>query len=82
MDSTLFLAIGALFPAISWLTLIAGYLHYKWHGRASSVVYVPFVGPLMLDLWLLTRGELGWLLVVPWVIDVGTLFFSPLYPVW
>ena len=80
MDSTLFLAIGALFPAISWLTLIAGYLHYKWHGRASSGVYVPFVGPLMLDLWLLARGEPGWLLVVPWVIDVGTLFFLAALP--
>jgi hypothetical protein len=75
MDSTLLLAIGLLFPAISWLTLIAGYLHYKWHGGSSSGVYVPFVGPVLLDLWLLSRGELAWTLLIPWLADVGTLFF-------
>ena len=80
MDSTLFLAIGLLFPAISWLTLIAGYLHYKWHGGSSSGVYVPFVGPGLLDLWLLARGETGWALVVPWLADVGTLFFLVALP--
>jgi len=80
MDSTLFLAIGLLFPAISWLTLITGYLHYKWHGGSSSGVYVPFVGPGLLDLWLLARGEPGWALVVPWLADVGTLFFLVALP--
>ena len=80
MDSTLFLAIGLLFPAISWLTLISGYLHYKWHGGSSSGVYVPFVGPVLLDLWLLARGEPGWVLVVPWLADVGTLFFLVALP--
>jgi hypothetical protein len=80
MDSSLFLAIGLLFPAISWLTLIAGYLHYQWYGRSSSGVYVPFVGPVLLDLWLLARGEPGWALVVPWLADLGTLFFLVALP--
>jgi hypothetical protein len=77
--STILLAGGLLFPLISWLTFLFS-VRDAQAGRHSSGVYVPFVGPVLLDLWLAGTAAPGWSLILPWLFDIGTLFFLAWLP--
>lgn len=77
--STMLLAGGLLFPLISWLTFLLSVWASR-AGRHSSGVYVPFVGPVVLDFWLAGAAAPGWSLILPWIVDIGTLFFLAWLP--
>jgi hypothetical protein len=74
------LIVGLIFPAISWLSVLGGHLQSRATGKSCSGVYVPFIGPILIDLWLHRVGAPGWTMLVPWITDIGTLFFLWLLP--
>jgi len=75
------LACGLLFPLISWLTFVISVIQAR-AGRHSSGVYIPLVGPVVLDVWLAGTAAPGWTLCLPWLLDIGTLFFFAATPHW
>ncbi|ATQ74220.1 hypothetical protein CR152_06680 [Massilia violaceinigra] len=68
------LVAGCLFPLISWLTLLLSYIVARG-GRSSSGIYIPFVGPALLSIWLVRVDAPHWTLPLPWIADIGTVFF-------
>lgn len=80
MSSHILLILGLLFPLISWLTLACSWWAARRSGGHSSAVLVPFVGPLVLTWWLWQQGAGGWVLALPWVLDIGTVVFLPMLP--
>lgn len=74
------LVFGLFFPVVSWLSFIASRLHAIKTKRHSSAIFVPVVGPIMIDWWLVSEGASYWWLVVPWLADIGTLFFISIAP--
>ena len=76
MASSLLLAAGLLFPAISLLSFIASTLQSVMSKKHSSGIYVPLIGPVLLDYWLLSVEGQHWMLAVPWLVDIGTIFFA------
>ncbi len=79
MENTL-LIVGLIFPLLSWLTLAIGAIQTLSTGKGSSGVYIPFIGPLLIDIWLLVAGAPPWTLLIPWIADIGTLFFLWVLP--
>ena len=74
------LIIGLIFPLLSWLTLVTGAIQARSTGRGSSGVYIPFIGPILIDIWLLGVGAPPWALIIPWIADIGTVFFLWVLP--
>jgi len=71
----LFLGAGAFFPVLS---LVTGLLSaYEWfvNKRHCSPVFLPFVGPIFFDIGLLLAKEPLWTLLLPWILDIGTIAF-------
>ncbi len=71
----LLLIVGLLFPIVSWVSLALMVYAGKRTGSAQSGIFVPFIGPVLLDVWLVLAGWPTWWLFVPWLLDIGTLFF-------
>jgi len=72
--------IGLIFPLLSWVTFLLSLYERKAKQRHASPVYIPFVGPVAIDIALLGEGaEWGWL-ALPWVLDIGTLAFLRVMP--
>lgn len=65
------LIFGLMFPLISWYSFVAQGLSKS----NSSGVYVPFIGPLLLDLWIFAKLGASWYLLIPWLVDIGTIIF-------
>lgn len=74
------LIIGLIFPLLSWLTLFIGVIQPRFTGKGYSGVYIPFIGPILIDIWLLGVGAPPWFLIIPWIADIGTLFFLWVLP--
>ena len=74
------LILGLVFPMLSWLTLVVGSIQARSTGKSSSGVYIPFIGPILIDIWLLGVGAPSWSLIIPWIVDIGTLFFLWVLP--
>ena len=74
------LILGLVFPMLGWLTLVAGAIQFRATGKGSSGVYIPFIGPALIDIWLLQIGAPAWSLILPWFGDIGTLFFLWVLP--
>lgn len=72
---TVLLIVGLLFPIVSWVSLPLMVYAGKRTGRVQSGIFVPFIGPVLLDVWLVLAGWPTWWLFVPWLLDIGTLFF-------
>lgn len=77
--STALLAAGLIFPLLSALTGAASWIASR-RDRRVSPVFVPLIGPVLLDVWLFQRGVSPWLFVIPWLADVGTLGFLSAAP--
>ena len=71
---------GLIFPTISWLTFIACTLQATFAGKSSSGVYIPIIGPILLDIWILLINAPGWTLAIPWIADIGTIIFALAIP--
>ena len=65
---------GLLFPVISWITLALSIFAAR-AGRSTSGVYIPIIGPVLLSLWLFRANEPNWMVLLPWILDIGTVFF-------
>jgi len=78
MASLLFF--GLLFPIISWLTTIGCY--YKWlkYKKHSSAIYIPFIGPVLLTIWVCGAEKPWWLIPIVWICDIGTVSFIYVIP--
>ena len=74
------LTLGLLFPAVSWITLLASSIQQLTRGLSSSGVYIPFIGPVLLDIWLVLLGAPTWTLSIPWIADIGTVLFLWVFP--
>lgn len=74
MENALLIA-GLIFPAISWLSFLASGIQYLLAKKTSSGVYIPFIGPLLIDIWIIAVDAPIWTLVIPWIADIGTVFF-------
>lgn len=71
---------GLVFPTISWLTLFQSVWTGWRKGRSSSVVFIPFVGPILLTWWISIEGHSLWMISVVWVLDIGTMCFIAMMP--
>lgn len=77
---TLLIAIGILFPFLSWLTLGLSFYEKKFHNRNASPIFIPFIGPIALNIAVILKGESLLWLPLPWLLDVGTLSFFYIMP--
>ncbi len=67
---------GLFFPLISLASLV----FTRWAsrpGHTPSGVYIPFIGPILLCVWLGRVDAPAWTFLLPWVLDVGTLILLP-----
>ncbi len=69
------LVAGLIFPAVSWLTFMASRRSLWRHKKRASSVFIPFVGPLLLTIWVVCAGKPLWLMAIAWGADIGTLAF-------
>lgn len=74
------LVVGLIFPAISWLSIIVKMLQYVLTKKSSSEVYIPFIGPILIDIWIVAVDGPVWTLVIPWIADIGTIMFGIAMP--
>ena len=74
------LVLGILFPAISFLTSIASLYEWWKHKKHSSPIYIPFIGPILLTFWVIGSDKHLWLIPIVWVCDVGTVAFIIVIP--
>lgn len=77
---TLLIAIGILFPCLSWVTLGLSFYEKRFHKRNASPIFIPFIGPLALNIAVILKGESILWLPLPWLLDVGTLAFLYITP--
>jgi hypothetical protein len=78
--NNVFLILGLIFPLLSWFTLICGAIQHWRTKKSSSGIYIPFIGPILIDIWFVSVGSQSWTLIVPWVLDIGTLSFLWVLP--
>lgn len=71
----MFLGVGAFFPLISLVTGLLSAHEWFVNKRHCSPVFIPFIGPIFINIGLLLAGEPHWTLVLPWVLDIGTIAF-------
>ena len=74
------LVLGLIFPLLSWFTFIGGAIQHWRTKKSCSGIYIPFIGPILIDIWIVAVGSPVWTLIVPWVLDIGTLFFIWVLP--
>jgi hypothetical protein len=70
-----FFVVGAFFPAFSLLTCAASFLSWRRHKKYSSPAFVPFVGPIVLSIWVFSAHKPLRALPLVWLCDVGTIAF-------
>jgi len=75
-----FLVLGLIFPLLSWFTFIGVTIQHWRTKKSTSGIYIPFIGPILIDIWIAAVGSPTWTLIVPWVLDIGTLFFLRVLP--
>ncbi len=80
MNLSPLLIVGCVFPIISWISLIIATINQKILGIHCSPAFVPIIGPVLLNSWSIQSGHPVWFLIVPWVLDIGTLWFLFLLP--
>ncbi|QTD43769.1 hypothetical protein [Ottowia testudinis] len=80
-DKPLLLFAALIFPFISWATLLGSYWTARQRkGQGSSCVFVPFIGPLLLNVYLSGRGFHGAIHLLPWIADAGTVMVACAMP--
>jgi hypothetical protein len=79
MEKT-FLVAGLIFPALNWFTSLACAIQFALAKKTSSPVLIPFVGPILIDAWIVSTGAPAWALAIPWVADIGTVRFAVFMP--
>jgi hypothetical protein len=80
MDSNIVLIIGCIFPALSWITFVGSFISEKVTGKHSSPVFIPIIGPVLINLWSLELSQPLWAYILPWILDLGTLSFAYILP--
>jgi len=74
------LGVGLLFPALSLATGLRSLYCQLRRKHYESAIFIPLIGPVLLDAYLFLKGEPSWTLVVPWIIDVSTIAFAVAAP--
>jgi hypothetical protein len=74
------MVIGAIFPLLSFITGAIVFIEKNFIGKRSSPVFIPVIGPVLFDIGLAVEGKTGWLLLLPWLLDIGTLAFFYMAP--
>ena len=67
--------IGCIFPTIGWITFITSSLYQWTTGKYSSAVFIPIIGPAVLNIWSLGEGHEWWAYLLPWALDISTIAF-------
>ncbi len=80
MCSENILLIGLLFPAISLITTIGCIIAWYKHKKHCSPVFIPFIGPICLTIWIIGTSRAIWLIPIAWICDIGTLAFLYVTP--
>jgi hypothetical protein len=72
-DHILFV-IGIILAVLNLVSFLAS--TYSWYvdKKHSSFLFIPFIGPILLDISLKLGGASGWILVLPWILDIGTMY--------
>ena len=74
------MAAGSVFPLLALLSGLISIYEAKVNQRHCSPIFIPFFSPLLWDAGLLLLGTRGWVLLLPWVLDMGTLAFLFMMP--
>lgn len=72
---TVLLVLGLLFPVISCLSTIISLIDRWKHKKHSSPLYIPFIGPVLLTIWIISSHSHLWLVLIAWICDIGTIAF-------
>lgn len=81
MDSNIVLIIGCIFPALSWITFVSFFITEKVTVKHSSPIFIPIIGPVLINLWSFELAQPLWAYVLPWILDIGTLSFAYILPI-
>ncbi len=71
--SDVLLVLGLLFPCLSWLTGIISWIESSRLKKNVSAIYIPFIGPLLISIWLGIYNKPWWTFLLAWVFDLGTV---------
>ena len=71
---------GMIFPFLSLFTGIMALIDRWRYKKNSSVIFVPFVGPVLASGAIAILGRHLWLIPVVWLTDIGTLYFLWISP--
>ena len=80
VPSVFLLVAGLIFPVLSLLTLLLSRRTQQRTGNNSSAILIPFIGPVLLTIWLRQSAWPTVLVPVVWLTDPGTLCFLILLP--
>lgn len=75
MGTNIIFIIGCVFPVLGWLTFVSSFINNKISGQNSSAVLIPFIGPILINLWSVQMGYPTWFLIIPWLLDISTISF-------
>lgn len=78
--TTLLLIAALLFPALSYLTFALSIYDHWRRDKYSSPIFVPFVGPVLVTVWIVVTGNSLLWVPLAWVLDIGTLAFLAAVP--
>ena len=74
------LVAGLIFPILSWLTLITVAIENWKTQKNDSGIFIPVVGPVLIDIWIIIERMPLWALIIPWAFDIGTVAFLWVLP--
>jgi hypothetical protein len=69
------LIVGVILLVLNLLTVGAAVMAWKRHGKHSSPAYIPFGGPIVLTIWVLSTHRPWWAIPLVWCCDAGTIAF-------
>lgn len=72
--------IGSIFPLIAWISFILARIDRIRTGKRSSAVFIPFIGPVLINIGSAQEAHTLWLFLLPWLLDIGTLVWIAALP--
>ena len=69
----LLLLTGLLFPGLALITTLNALYSSRRYHKFNPPLFVPFTGALILSVWVFKSAKPGWLYLVVWFSDVGTI---------
>lgn len=63
---------GCFFPLLAWVTFALSMAAARQQRHVSGI-YIPLIGPLLLNMAQARSAMPGWTMLLPWLLDLGTV---------